>query len=307
VSELESAVSRDPRVVSVKQESPLLARAAYRFWRSMKLVGLHPNFGKVNGKPRGDRDYFVVMMGLDIVKTLPHFMFRGRKSVYVFDAWSSLYPQIKEFVGTFNIQYAFLPSSQTVEKLRDSVPGCAWFWIPEGVDVSQYKSFSSSKKDIDVLQFGRKYDAYHDLIVGPLERENIVYRYERVKGSVIFPTREEFVNGLARSKISICVPSSVTHPERSGDAETMTIRYLQSIVSRCLVLGRAPQEMIDLFGYNPVVEIDMNDPVGQIKQILRDYGQFASLIEKNYRAVVEHHTWNHRWSAMADVLFPVAS
>ena len=60
------------------------------------------------------------------------------------------------------------------------------------------------------------------------------------RGGSFSRRRDAFIDGLARSRVSICVPSSVTHPERAGDIETMTIRYLQSMVSKCVVLGRAP-------------------------------------------------------------------
>ena len=101
---------------------------------------------------------------------------------------------------------------------------------------------------------------------------------------------------MAKSKISICVPSSITHPDRSGNIETMTVRYLQSMVSKCLILGRAPKEMITLFGYNPVIEIDSEDPEGQIISIINNYSNYFGLIEKNYQTVLEKHTWNKRWA-----------
>ena len=137
-----------------------------------------------------------------------------------------------------------------------------------------------------------------------LEKAGKTYLYEKEKGGIVFPSREEFVAGLARSKISICFPSSMTHPDRAGDVETMTTRYLQSMISKCLVLGHAPAEMVELFGYNPVVEMDMADPAGQIVEMLRDYASYLPFIEKNFSLVSEDHTWAKRWDRMAQVLFP---
>jgi hypothetical protein len=133
------------------------------------------------------------------------------------------------------------------------------------------------------------------MIVDSLAEKGYTYLYELKKGELIFPTRQDFIAGLAKTKISICVPSSVTHPERSGNIETMTIRYLQSMVSKCLIVGHAPKEMIDLFGYNPVIEIDFTNPVGQIESILNNYNSYTALIEKNYNEVIQHHTWQCRW------------
>jgi hypothetical protein len=168
-------------------------------------------------------------------------------------------------------------------------------WIPEGVDISVYKQFTYNQRDIDVLQIGRKYDWYHEQILPFFNESNKVYLYEKTKGAIIFPTREEFINGLARAKISVCFPSNITHPERAGKTETMTNRYLQSMASKCLIVGHAPQEMIELFGYNPVIEIDRDSPGEQLTAILDHYSDYIPLIEKNYEMVSKYHTWKNRW------------
>jgi hypothetical protein len=287
-----------------------LAKVTYRAWNALERIGYSRLFGRRPGSPDDKkrlpaRDYFAVLMSVDILKCLPYFMLSARKSIYLFDAWPNLHDNIVQFVRDFGIQYVFCSSSQVAQRLTAAAPDRKVLWIPEGIDPSQYQHCPYSDKDIDVLQFGRKYEVYHELIVGPLERAKIVYVYERVKGEVVFPEREGFIEGLSRSKISICVPSSITHTDRSADIETMTIRYLQSMLSKCLILGHAPEEMVKLFGYNPVVEIDMRNAVGQIRAILAGYETYFPLIEKNYQTVLQSHTWHHRWSQIAKILFPI--
>ena len=175
-------------------------------------------------------------------------------------------------------------------------------WIPEGVDPSIYKRNPPEERTIDVLSLGRKFDKYHHEIVQSLERKGRVYLYEKVKGEIIFPTRSGFIDGLANSKISICVPTNVTHPEIAGDVCTITNRYLQSIASKCLIVGQAPSELVEIFGYNPVIDIDWQDPVGQIEQILSDYDDYLPLIDRNYEELLAGHTWSHRWNSMAEIL-----
>ena len=77
------------------------------------------------------------------------------------------------------------------------------------------------------------------------------YLCEKVMGEIILPTRAAFIDGLAPSKVSVCFPCNVTHPQRCGDTETMTQRYLQSMASKCLIIGHAPAEMTALFGLQP--------------------------------------------------------
>jgi len=74
------------------------------------------------------------------------------------------------------------------------------------------------------------------------------------------------------------------------------------MVSKCLVLGHAPKEMIELFGYNPVVEIDMQDPQEQLLSIMNNFREYIPLIEKNYQMVIHHHTWMCRWNQIKRIL-----
>ena len=307
VTELEQAILADPRVVPAEGNAAVeaIVGGATRVLRKAgadlgSLVGVGRRSSMTSSPAR---DYFAVMLDLDAARTAPWFVRTGRRSIYLFDAWPARHGEIRDFVETWGIQYAFISSSQAVERLSRLSDRCTFIWVPEGVDPARYQQRSFIEKDIDVLQLGRKYDAHHALIAPALESAGKSYLYEKEKGGIIFPTRDEFVAGLARSRISICVPSNMTHPDRAGDIETMTIRYLQSMVSKCLVLGHAPAEMVELFGYNPVVEMDMADPAVQIIEILRDYESYIPLIEKNLSVVSRDHTWSNRWERMAEMLF----
>ena len=62
--------------------------------------------------------------------------------------------------------------------------------------------------------------------------------------------------------------------------------------------------MVELFGYNPVVETDTADPGSQILEILRDFESYLPLIDRNFSVISQNHTWAKRWDRMAQVLFP---
>lgn len=306
VGELENCMMADPRVSPatslafgrvVSGATRMLHRAgidAGAVFRAARRSALSEN---------PERDYFAVMMEVDPARVAPWFVLPARKSVYLFDAWPGKHASIRDFVTTWGVQYAFVSSSQAAKRLGEISDRCTFIWIPEGLDASLYTYRSPVAKDVDVLQLGRKYDAHHGVIAPALAKAGKSYLYEVVKGGIIFPSRDAFVAGLASSRISICVPSCVTHPDRAGDIETMTLRYLQSMVSKCLVLGKAPAEMIELFGYNPVIEIDSGDPAGQILDLLERYEDYSPLIERNYEAVIADHTWQRRWDRMAELLF----
>jgi hypothetical protein len=220
----------------------------------------------------------------------------------MFDAWPRFHKRIAENAKTLKIRLIFFSSkeaSRLFNQLQNEIRGV---WIPEGIDVNDYYFKPYELKVIDVLEFGRKYDLYHDKIASTLSDRNYKHLFEQQKGTVVFKSRVDFLNGLSESKISICIPSSITHPERSEGLSSMTLRYLQSMASKCLIVGILPKEMKELFTYMPIVEIDMSDPQGQILEVLSAYESYIPLIERNYKVVHESHTWEVRINKMLEII-----
>jgi len=307
INEFEKAILSDRTIKAVKPNSQLWFLPLYYRDRITQKLGIHliemlTRFFVLDSSDKQDI-YFVVMMGGDFDKFYPYaFLNRKKRYVYFFDAWTKEQDELVGFIRKCKIDRVFVSSSQAATELNEKLGRSLVNWIPEGIDVFEYKHFPYNQKDIDVIQIGRKYEWYHDQILPFFNETNKLYLYEKTKGTIIFPTREDFVNGLARSKISICFPSNITHPERAGVIETMTNRYLQSMASKCLIVGHAPQEMVELFAYNPVVEIDRDEPVEQIKTILDHYSDYIPLIEKNFEIVSKYHTWKNRWEQIKNLL-----
>jgi hypothetical protein len=113
-------------------------------------------------------------------------------------------------------------------------------------------------------------------------------------GMSVFPGKTGFVEGLGRSRISICFPCSETNPERAVTVETVTHRYFESIASKCLILGHAPKELIDLFGYNPVIEVAWGSEFEQIRSLLNNIATYQEFVERNYERLLEVGTWESR-------------
>jgi len=251
-----------------------------------------------------DKLLFIPLMGIEqISRAFPYIRMQSLvKSIYVFDAWEPNFDRVEQLIVAYHINVAFFSAQQSAEHFARVLPEVASFWVPEGVRANEYSALPDSDRDIDVLQVGRKFDWYHDRIVEYCRKAGLRYLYEETKGSLVFPTRRDFLRGLSRARISVCVPSAITHPERSGNVSTMTIRYLQSMIAKCLVVGCIPEDMKELFDYSPVVEIDRNDPVGQLDALLKSYDNYRPLIERNYREVLEKHDWKHRMIEVDRVL-----
>ncbi len=239
----------------------------------------------------------MIQMGVSTELAIPLALCKGNKYLYYFDAWESTHAEILSIAQKHKITGMFLSSRTAAQMLSTAGLKCRFIWIPEGICLKKYRYCNYDEKDIDVLELGRRFSKYHEKISPYLQKTAKTHLYESSPGEIIFPDQPSFYNGLARTKISICFPSNITHPHRAGCIETMTVRYLQSIASKCILLGQVPQEMIDLFGYNPVVEADMNKPSEQILSILENYISYIPLIEKNYDNL-KYHTWNNRWADM---------
>jgi hypothetical protein len=301
VREFERAILSTGQAVPVLGDRAfpfLIGRSGWRLYRAVTSALREERPLSLLGKLGRRGHYLAILMGPQLNKCLPYFALAKRKSIYFFDAWPRCHAQIQQFAAHFSVDDLFFSSSQVTDTFQRHNPSRRCHWIPEGIDPDEYRQLDYGKKDVDVLQIGRKHDAYHEQIVMPLHREGITYLYEVVKGQLVFPSREEYVQGLARAKISICTPSSITHPERSGQVSTVTIRYLQSMISKCLVVGLKPPEMDRLFDYDPIIEIDREDPVGQLRHLLADFRSYIPLIEKNYETVRRDHTWSNRWKDM---------
>jgi glycosyltransferase involved in cell wall biosynthesis len=298
VAELESTIAQSPNVRLLNGRRPLTLFLGRVLWELYFRNLWRPSVLSLTEKPRRQEDYFVTLMGPRFNNCFPYFALPASKHIYMFDAWPSTYEHVVKFATQFRVKNLFVSSKQSALRLEEMVSSTHVHWIPEGVDPTRYRHKPFSQRRIDVLQLGRKWDSYHERILQPIESAGFVYLFEKVKGQLVFPSRHEFINGLSDTKISICFPSNITHPDRAGDVSTLTTRYLQSMASKCLVVGTPPPELNGLFGYPPVIEADLEDPAGQLKAILSQYDQYADLIETNYEVVCQNHTWERRWQEM---------
>ena len=148
-----------------------------------------------------------------------------------------------------------------------------------------------ASRSIGVLELGRRHAAFHEQITPVLAGAGIVHLYEKVRGQVIFPTRSNLVSGFADSRISVCFPQSLTNPARAGRVETATYRYFESMASKCVLVGRCPPELRDMFGYNPVVE---TGDAREVVDILSNIADYQPLVDRNYQRLLEVGTHTAR-------------
>ncbi len=281
----------------VKSFSNHQNRAEVFFAKALSKLGLVWNVRCSSSDP-----VFVVFMGLSESRTFP-FSYWTEIFPYCFDCWPNEYERWASFFKRHRVRLAFFSARQSAQHFAAELPGMQAVWLPEATNPLDYSASKSlADRDIDVLELGRKYDQFHFKIVDSLAAAGRRHLFEKVKGKIIFPDRASLIEGMGRSKISICFPSSQTHPESSGSVETVTHRYFESMASKCLIVGHAPKELTDLFGYNPVIEVQWGSEFGQIEQLLNNLGSFEDLVERNYLRLLEVGTWTSRVAKILDTL-----
>jgi hypothetical protein len=249
-----------------------------------------------------DEAAFVALMGPMESQLFPRCFF-GKSILYCFDCWPRDYARWGSLFRRHQTQFAFFSARRSAEVFSSRLPEMQSLWLPEATDPHVYDSSKPlAQRTIDVLELGRRYESIHADIVGPLAGGGVTHLYERAAGEIVFATHDELVAGLGDAKLSILFPSSLTHPSRSGDVETVTHKYFESIASGCIPVGRCPAELEDLFGYDPVVPLDESDPVAHIRALLDDVDAHGALVERNLARLLEVGTWDARARSLLDTL-----
>nr|WP_240929649.1 glycosyltransferase [Streptomyces coryli] len=66
------------------------------------------------------------------------------------------------------------------------------------------------------------------------------------------------------------------------------------MASGCLLIGRAPAELVRLLGFNPVVEADRDAPERQVREILADPAHWQPRVDRARERVREVGDWRAR-------------
>ena len=205
----------------------------------------------------------------------------------LWDCWPKFWDTTEDWFRRYGVQSAVFTSSQTADEFRRRFPDMKILTITEGIETNMYHGEKLLKeRTIDFLQFGRVTRRWGGLNFG--EGINAVCsRNEKT----LLHTREDLVNALADSKIVLCVPRCDMQPEIAGGIETLTQRYWECMLSGVVIIGRAPQELIDLIGYDPVVNMDQEHIIEQVKNIVTHISDYQPLVDRNREVAIEKADW----------------
>ena len=108
---------------------------------------------------------------------------------------------------------------------------------------------------------------------------------------------------MGNAKVTIALSRSITQPEIAGDIETLTQRYWECMFSRMVMVGHAPQELIDFIGYNPVIELsDKISAEEQIADVIEHIEDYQPLVDKNHDTAERLGSWDMRMKWLMEEL-----
>lgn len=229
------------------------------------------------------------------------------------DCWPGYFENTCLWLRKHNVKNAVFTSRQTAERIQKRFSGedKEWqkinvIWCPEAVDGELYQEGKALKdRSIDLLEFGRSNDKVvcsKKLAGVKIDGAPLQHVCTKQNGKFIF-TNEQLYEAMGDAKVTIALPRSMTQPEIAGDIETLTQRYWECMFSRIVMVGHAPQELVDFIGYNPVIELrDDISAEELIADVLENIEIYQALVDKNRETAEKLGSWNVRMKWLMEEL-----
>lgn len=219
---------------------------------------------------------------------------------FFWDAWPSTFPKVESWLKRYKVKTAIFSSTMAAEHMKHIFPEMNIIWCPEGIDTENYCSGKKLKdRTIDLLQYGREIDSVVNYNCSCLN-----YVSGKNNGKAIF-SLSQLIHSLADAKVVAVYPKAWTNPESAGGMETLTQRFWECMLSRCVLLGHAPFELVDVLGYNPVIELDRTNPQDQLESILLNIDNFQGLVDRNRIEALKRGSWVSRIESIKRSLLEV--
>ena len=249
--------------------------------------------------PFSSKKIVITSRGTDLLEQA--FPYWGYDIVPVlWDVWPVYWDKLYHDLRLLKVKTVFVTVESMAKKLTDEL-GVTAYWLPEGIDVSDYKPGDLLvNRKIQVYELGRQHPVYHNAILS-LINKNVIRAYKgnsytgggKLK-ALAFPTAIDLLQALPNIQICVCFPKCDTHPKEAGGIETLTQRYWEVMLSRCIIVGRAPKELVKIIGYDPVVNVDFTKPELQLTRILNDIESYQEIVDKNYTTALKYASWDLR-------------
>lgn len=233
---------------------------------------------------------------------------------FIWDCWPCLDDRLSTWLERHEVRLAIFTSEQAAERIQNRFPNMKILVVTEGIDISKcFEGKPLNKRSVDVLEFGRSNHALFDSHC--FDGMNHVCTKELKKRL----SDKELQELICDSKITIALPKCDTDAQIGAGQETLTQRFWENMLSRTIMVGHAPKELVDLIGYNPCIELDgfcshkgmshyqikKLDTTAihyQLKNILDNISSYQSLVDKNRNCAQEMAPWEIRMETVQKFL-----
>ena len=255
-------------------------------------------FGCAIGRPRRK----VMILGCHRIESVAWpWCWRHEIVPMMWDLWPENFGYFVKFLRRNRVKICFVTASANVARLTEACPGVKAVWVPEGINVQSYPMGGGlSGRSIDVLNYGRKVPWVNNAIKAHDFGRVINHVYPK-DNDVLFKDFASLTAAIRDAKMAICYPQCDTNPRRCGDVETLTQRYWECMLSGTLMVGRAPKELIDLCGYNPVIALG-ECPAKTIGDVLFHIEGYQELADRNRAYAEANSDWMKRVPIIAEAL-----
>ena len=205
----------------------------------------------------------------------------------LWDCWPKYWNVLDKWFRCHHVKSVVFTSSQVANEFRRRFPQMNVLTITEGIETKIYHGEKKlQERKVDFLQYGRVTALYDKLNFG----DDINFVSSHNEESLLH-TREDLITMLSESKIVLAVPRCDMQPDVAQGIETLTQRYWECMLSGGVTLGRAPKELIDLIGYDPVVQIDNGNVENQIRDMVAHIDEYQPLVDRNKRVAQQQADW----------------
>lgn len=210
----------------------------------------------------------------------------------IWDCWPMYFEKTCRWFEKHQIRTAIFTSTQTAAHMKERFPEMNILTITEGIDTDMFEGGNRlSDRVISLYEIGS--------IKRGLFRKKYLEEYKKLFTKPKdwgFSTQKDYKRLLENSRLTVIFPRSVTEPDTAGGIETLTQRYWECMLSRIVMVGHAPKELVDLVGYNPVIEMDMEHDLEQVKQILSEIESpvYQEIVDRNRETALRMGSWDLR-------------
>ncbi|MEI8185382.1 MAG: glycosyltransferase family 1 protein [Chlorobiaceae bacterium] len=174
----------------------------------------------------------------------------------------------------------------------------------QGADCLKWAPSEQKKREIDIIGFGRTPQRYHTNFAKRFHRANSPYLYlhsplGNVTGPSVHLERGMLFKLLHRTNISLAFHLLVDPEGERPRSMMITSRWLESLLSGCIVAGRRPEsQMADEMLCWPKATVELSeDPDTASEELITLLLNQDSLEEQrlvNIFQMMNHHDWRYR-------------